>query len=684
MMAKPWLQYLLGLVVLPASALAETSPVPMSPVDFIEMPRLSDPVPSPDGRYVAYLRSQTDWSENDIFDRIVLMDRTTGRALPIFAPSEETEDMSAPDWMPDSRRFIVVLEREIETSGDEKEEKEGLSDEQAWIYDIGTHRLERLTAHPTDIGNVQVAPDGSGFYFTARKPRDRVLQTALDDDFAIRPYESERPFEVWFFDLETRASRKIISGDFYTRGYDLSEDGSQILHMRAPAPTGDARHDGELWVQDVASGASRQLTRNTHAENSARLSPDNRSFAYIATVNAAGEGYYEDNLFIHRIGEVKPTLALPDLPMEVVDVAWGADAETIFLLGNKGLRTQLYRYDVRSGALTPLTLGDHVVKDWHFVPQSGVHAFVRQDAESPGEVYTLDTDRGVQRLTNEYADWPSRYRLPKQEPFAWTGRDGVPIEGLLVYPVDYRPGLRFPLVTVTHGGPRSSSQFGSWNTSRGVPVLAGQGYGVLLPNHRGGTGYGDDFVRDMVGGYFTNAGHDTMRGIDAAIAAGLADPDALIKMGWSAGGHMTNWLITQTDRFKAAASGAGAADWISMYGESDIRHNRTPWFGASPWDADADLDVFREHSPLTFSARVTTPTLFYNGARDVRVPPTQSIMMYRAVQATGTPTRLYLAPGQPHGFRKPGFQLFKVNTDLAWFAEHLGRPIPEPVMPDGR
>ena len=186
----------------------------------------------------------------------------------------------------------------------------------------------------------------------------------------------------------------------------------------------------------------------------------------------------------------------------------------------------------------------------------------------------------------------------------------------------------------------------------------------------------------MAGRYFRNAHHDVMDGVDAMIERGLADPDKLIKMGWSAGGHMVNKLITHTDRFKVASSGAGAADWLSMHGESDSRFARQFIFGGTPWQRDAPRGRYTQDSPLRNAWRVTTPTVFFVGENDTRVPPTQSILMYRAVQATGTPTVLFQAADEPHNFRKPANQLFKINTELEWYAGFALGERYEPVLPD--
>jgi dipeptidyl aminopeptidase/acylaminoacyl peptidase len=175
-------------------------------------------------------------------------------------------------------------------------------------------------------------------------------------------------------------------------------------------------------------------------------------------------------------------------------------------------------------------------------------------------------------------------------------------------------------------------------------VLAGKGYAVLQPNYRGSTGYGDPFLRDMIGHYFQNAHLDVMTGVDEVIRRGIADPDKLVKMGWSGGGHMTNKIITFTDRFKAAASGAGAANWISMYAQSDIRFSGRRGSAERPWQKNAPIEVYWNNSPLKDVANVKTPTIFFVGEKDPRVPMPQSIEMHRALKSNGVPTHLYVRP----------------------------------------
>jgi dipeptidyl aminopeptidase/acylaminoacyl peptidase len=158
--------------------------------------------------------------------------------------------------------------------------------------------------------------------------------------------------------------------------------------------------------------------------------------------------------------------------------------------------------------------------------------------------------------------------------------------------------------------------------------------------------------------------------VDYLVKRGIADSTRLVKMGWSGGGHMTNRIITYTDRFKAASSGAGAVNWISMYAQSDVRSYRTPWFGGTPWQKDAPIATYWDNSPLKDVARVKTPTIILVGENDVRVPPPQSVELYRALKSNGVPTHLYMAPREPHGWRELRHQLFKVNVELEWFERY--------------
>ena len=642
------------------------APRGMSAVDFVEIPRLSEPTLSPDGRHLAYLISETDWSENEIVRYLSVIDTETGEAHPTPSLSDKASRVW---WHPNSSGFVYLNKAEDDENT------------QAWFFDMASAESRRLTRHGESVRDLVWHPDGAGFFFAAAEQQPASDTQMLDDGWLIPPYGANADREIWWYDFATGETRQEVQGRFSVRDFSVSPSGAYLVASLAPNHDIDARHLGDVFVRDLESDETRRWTLNAFQERRPRLSPDATRLAYIASVNTDGEPYYENKVFIETLNGRSERL-LADLNMEALAFAWDATGDGLFILGNTGVRSNLYHYNLSTTALRQLTRGDHSIQDWSYDPALDTHTARFATMFSPGEIQIMrDETEGFVPVTRTYADWSDRFELPRQSTITWRGRRGAQLEGLLVYPLNYDPAKAYPLVTMTHGGPRNSSKYGSWNISRYLPVLSAQGYLVFLPNHRGGTGYGDRFVRDMVGGYFRNAHHDVMDGIDALIERGMADPDQLIKMGWSAGGHMVNKLITHTDRFAAASSGAGVADWLSMHGESDVRHGRAPVFGGTPWEREAPRRRYRLDSPLKDVWKVTTPTLFFVGEKDVRVPPTQSILMYRGVRETGTPTVLYQAEDEPHNFRKPANQLFKINTELAWYARFARGESYQPVLP---
>jgi dipeptidyl aminopeptidase/acylaminoacyl peptidase len=259
------------------------------------------------------------------------------------------------------------------------------------------------------------------------------------------------------------------------------------------------------------------------------------------------------------------------------------------------------------------------------------------------------------------------FQLGAQKAISWHGADGRPVEGILTLPVGYMRGSRYPLAVLIHGGPAAADHFGIGEWPYLVQVLAGRGYLVLQPNYRGSTGYGDAFMRDVVGHYFNQDYRDIEHGVAALIERGLVLREQVVVFGWSAGAHLTNKLITSTDIFAAAASGAGVADWRSLYAESDLRASRDAVFGGPPWRSPEVGRLYDDSSPIQDVSVARTPTILFAGAEDRRIPPAQAVMLYNALRAVGVTTTLYVAPAEGHGWVKPLHRLFQSNAELAWF-----------------
>ncbi|HET7274650.1 MAG TPA: S9 family peptidase [Longimicrobiaceae bacterium] len=642
------------LVPLTATSVAAQAPRPMTIVDLINVPSVSNPELSPDGSQIVYVQSNANWDENRTISHVwrVNADGTDPTKLTVGK-----EGQGSPHWSPDGSSIAFLADRD--ESGPT----------QIFLLPTDGGEALPLTDHVTSVGDIAWSPDGRWIYFTAdddETAAEKARAAVNDNVYAFS--EDWEYTHLWRVSVADGTEERITSGDFNVRGFEIARDGSLILHSRTPTPHRDDGPKSELWVMAMDGGNARQLTQNTTGEGGAELSPDNSRILFVANANGDLDYYYNDKIFLLPASGGAPELFLPDMPHEVGGATWSADGSSIYFTANTGVRQELFAADVATREVTQLTRGDHSVSDWSYYPELGRHIFSISSPTNAGDLWTLaEGESAPERMTKFYDHLAQDFRLPEVEAIQWEGEDGVMVEGLLYYPLDYRAGQPYPLVVQTHGGPASSDQF-SWHSAHDyVPVLAARGYAVLQPNYRGSTGYGDDFLRNMVGSYFDQSHKDVMAGVDYLIDQGIVDGDQLAKMGWSAGGHMTNKIITYTDRFKAASSGAGAVNWVSMYGQSDTRVYRTPWFGGTPWKGGDAVEKYLEASPIFDMYKVTTPTIVLVGEDDDRVPMPQSVELYRALKANGVPTHLYVAPGQGHGWRELQQRLFKANVEIDWF-----------------
>lgn len=674
--ARPSLRFVATLLclALPITARAQTqapAPRPMTFVDGLNLPSLQDPQLSPDGRQVAFVMDAPDWAANRRVGHIHRIG-IDGTGLVQLTRGERGE--SSPRWSPDGRQLAFLARR----NGDEVT--------QIYLLDAAGGEARRLTTHPTAVGDITWSRTGQRLYFVAddEKSAEAKKRATLKDDVYAFEENDFQQRHLWSSDLQGKTTR-LTSGDWTVSEYSLSDDESRVVMVRMPSPKLEFLDRSEVWIMNTAGGDERRLTDNRVPEGGVDLSPDGRTVLFTASANEQFDLYYNDKIFLVPAAGGAARVLLPQFAGSVERAEWSRDGAAIYFTANLGVHNEVMRVDVASRAVTTLTTGEHSLGGWSFSEAHGRHVFTRNTAQRPAEIYTAPLGGGaLTRVTSVFDEAMRTFKVARQERITWKGQDGQAVEGLLFYPVDYQAGQRYPLIVSTHGGPASSDRFGF---SADFQAYAGRGYAVLKPNYRGSTGYGDAFLRDMIRGYFKQAHLDVMTGADAVIAMGVADPDKLIKMGWSAGGHMTNKIITFTTRFKAASSGAGAANWISMYAQSDHREFRTPWFGGTPWQANAPIDLYWDHSPLKFVSQAKTPTIFLVGEEDPRVPLPQSVEMFRALKSNGVPTHLYVAPREGHGWSELRHRLFKLQIELEWFEKWLyNRPYtweeaPAPATP---
>jgi dipeptidyl aminopeptidase/acylaminoacyl peptidase len=634
-----------------AMGAAQATRRPMTLVDLLNIPRIDDPQISRDGKRVAFQLRTTDWPGNRRVPQIWLINADGTGLAPL---TEGDAGASSPRWSPDGASIAFLSRGQISLS-----EPGG--------------KTRPLSQHATPVADLSWHPDGKSIYFVATdrpSDADRERQRVRGD---IRVLDEYRHRHLWRIGVQDGKEERITSGDFSIYAYKLAPDGKRIIVSRRPTPLPADADRMELWNIGADGRGGVQLTSNRIAEVEGEASPDGSQVLFIARANHRQEPYYNANLFlVHASGGTVRAL-MPDFPYEVQRAAWAADGRSIWMVVNMGIHSEIFQVDVASAKHRQITTGQHSIVEPYWNVVSDRHVFVIDQPERIGDVWTwAPGSMAPRRITSLYDYLERDFLLPRQEKVEWKSVDGTTIEGVLTYPLVYQAGTRYPLVVQLHGGPEASDRFG-WGSIFFYyqPAWAAQGYAILRPNYRGSSGYGNAFYREPVGGYFKHSHHDVIAGVDRLIAMGVADPDRLAMMGWSAGGHLVNKLITVTTRFKAAASGAGVANWISLYGVSDTRADRDLWLGGTLWQKTAPIDTYWEHSPLKYVTAARTPTLFFIGENDPRVPMSQAVEMSRALRAQGVATDLMIAPNEGHDWTQPVHQLAKMNLEMEWFARYV-------------
>ncbi|HEV8208654.1 MAG TPA: S9 family peptidase [Vicinamibacterales bacterium] len=647
-----------------AAGQAAPMPKPMSLIDLASLPRIAGAPPqlSPDGKTLAYMLSRTDWKVGrQIFQ---VWRQEIGGGAPIqLTFSDGGVQPAGPGslrWSPDGRTLLF------------------LRDGQIALLPLDGGETRALTKHATAPNSASWSADGKAVYFIAADPPsadDRERTRVRDDVFLMD--EGAKARQLWMIAVSSGVETQVTSGELSVKEYSLSADGRRIVVQRAPSPSDGDSYRGEVWVMDANGEHARVLTDNSLEEKTLDISPDGTQVLFTADMNERFEINYPTNLFVMSADGGTPRLAAPEVTYTFDQAVWAPDGRSILASVNMGVHSEFFRIDVAARRAHQLTDGAHFIPPgWAAVPSAGKIVYQVDEPARFGDVWTLPMtgDRPTPaRVTRQFDTLERDFAIPRQEKAEWKGADGAAIEGVLFYPAGYRAGERYPLVVQLHGGPMESDKFGIGAGSMlyYLPVLTGKGYFVLRPNYRGSAGYGAAFVRDVIDGYFHQMAPDVMRGVDALIARGLVDQNRLVLTGWSAGGTLVDKLLTMTDRFKVASSGAGISNWISLYGQTDNTSFRRTWFGGTPWRKDAPFDLFWNNSPIKDVANVKTPTLFFAGEADARVPKEQSVEMYRALKSLDVATQLVIAPNEGHVWGALQHLLHKDNIELEWFERYV-------------
>ncbi|HUG42358.1 MAG TPA: S9 family peptidase [Longimicrobiales bacterium] len=616
---------------------------------------------SPDGRTVAFtVREPVMEGEKSEWLTHIWVAPADGSA-PAVQYTRGEESASSPAFSPDGEWLAFTSSRSDKS--------------QVWRMRVRGGEAERVTDAPEGVGAFAWSPDGTRIAYTARDEdpeevarakRERRHVIVVDQDFRnahlhVVPAEPVADGE--------REATRLTEGAFHVGAFDWTPDGTRIVFGHAPDPrinTTGIASDLSVVRADGA-GEVRPLVTRGGDDGSPLVSPDGRLVVF-SSHGGQPERVGLGDLWVVPLegGEPRPLAHTPD--RQASPVAWSRSGDVVYVVEAVGVDRHLVAVPVGRGEARVVTSGAGVLGAVAFDRATSRAAFAWEDSDTPPEIYvaTLRRPADRTRVSAVNTDVPTP-RMGRTELLRWRSEDGLEIEGLLTYPVDYREGRRYPLILSVHGGPAGVYSRG-FTGAPGIYMIqtfAQEGYAVLRPNPRGSTGYGRDFryanVRDWGFGDF----QDLMAGVDHVIGRGVAHPDSLAIMGWSYGGYMTSWAVTATDRFKAASMGAGLPNLVSMVTTTDIPDYLVAHLGGREvWE---DYEGYERHSAMYRIANVTTPTQVIHGAEDLRVPFTQGQEFYVALQRRGVTTEMIVLPRTPHGPREPKLLMAVTPRILAWF-----------------
>jgi dipeptidyl aminopeptidase/acylaminoacyl peptidase len=635
--------------------------------NIFDISRVLEVKVSPDARHIAYtVLEPRPFSEDPGSDYRTLhvLNRSTGETRSYIGGKKLVYDIG---WNGDAS-MITFRARFDDVPGTQ-------------VYGIRLDGGEAfpLTESPTGVRGYSLHPDGSAIAYVATEPGDPGRRSLERKGFNAEVYEELNPdLNIYVRSLPDGAVRKMTEN---VSAYDLawSPDGSMIAAAVAPKNLVDHSYMFKrIHLLDPASGTLTRLVDNPGKLGGFTWSPDSRKLAFISAV--AVWDSKEGSVFVVDAGDPRPFESLrnytQDFEGTVTDIAW-KDAGTLLFAAEEGVETTLREQPLDAPSSSILVKpGTFVFRG--FSRGEGVIAFSASTPQHPNELYTLSGQRMERQTVSN--PWLKDVRLARQESFSYEARDGLRITSVLLYPMSYEPGKKYPLIVDIHGGPESAYHNG-WVTSYGNwgQVAAARDYFVFMPNYRASTGRGVAFAKmglgDLAGKEFT----DVLDGIDALVDNGFVDEDRVGIGGGSYGGYFSAWAATRhSQRFAASVVFVGVSNQISKRNTTDIPYEDyyVHW---GIWTHE-DVEKVWDRSPVKWALGSTTPTLILHGKEDPRVHPSQSLELYRSLKLHGeAPVRLVWYPGEGHGNRRNPARLDYIMRTMDWFDHYLkgtGQGIP--------
>ena len=674
-MGTNWKALGLGILVLLAAAPAEGKR-PLRFEDLAKFKRISDPQISPDGRWVAFVVGEQDMESNRNRSHLWLVPFLGGEAKQLTRGQNSDQ---RPRWSPDSRSLAFVSDRSGES--------------QIWRIPVEGGEAWQVTRSPTGASGVLWSHRGQRLLFTSRvfpecsdedcnqekfdASKTRRVKARLLDRLLFRHWDHWREGRYTHL-LTTSAAggpiRDLTPGAFDSPtwslggmdGYDISPDGEEVCFTSNRDEMPAASTNNDLYVVAVAGVKPRKITDHPGSDASPRYSPNGSWVAYLSQQRAGFESDRQ-RLMLYERSTRRTREIQTGMDISLSSFVWSPDSRAIYFTAQERGSLTLYKILLEGGRPAKIVSGG-VNGSVRVSPDALTLIFTRQSLNHPVELHRGPADgKKMRALTDFNRTLLEELEMNPGESFAAASADGAPIHGFLLKPPKFDSRKKYPLLLLIHGGPQ-----GAW-TDRfhyrwNAQMFASRGYVVVMPNPRGSTGYGLQFMEAISGDWGGKCYEDLMAVADAVAKLPYVDGDRMGAVGGSFGGYMVNWIAAHTDRFKALVSHAGVYDLRSMYGSTEELWFPEWEFGGVPWEKP---DLYEKWSPSNFVQRVRTPLLLIHGEKDYRVPINQVFQFFTALQRRGVPSRLLYYPDEGHWVLKPQNSQLWYKTVLDWLDQYL-------------